>query len=195
MNAESAGDISTQSESKPQRQSGRWWLRRLYTALLALGVGILLIAAVGVAQRMGWISAGGAVAVSSEAAEQIHTCPMHPQIRQPGPGNCPICGMPLVPATSGCVADLDERAVTIEPAARRLANIATAEVKREPILTTIETIGEIAIDESRMATIPSYIDGRIEELFADYTGVVVAEGDHLAVVYSPELYSAQVEYL
>ncbi len=27
----------------------------------------------------------------------IYTCPMHPQIRQPGPGNCPICGMALEP--------------------------------------------------------------------------------------------------
>jgi P-type Cu+ transporter len=27
----------------------------------------------------------------------IYTCPMHPQIRQVGPGNCPICGMTLVP--------------------------------------------------------------------------------------------------
>ncbi len=32
----------------------------------------------------------------------IYTCPMHPQIRQTGPGNCPICGMtlePVMPAT------------------------------------------------------------------------------------------------
>ncbi len=103
--------------------------------------------------------------------------------------------MALVPATSSSAADLDELAVMIEPAARRLANIETAEVRHEPIVTTIETIGAIMIDESRMATIPSYIDGRIEELFADYTGVDVAKGDHLAVVYSPDLYSAQVEYL
>jgi Cu+-exporting ATPase len=33
----------------------------------------------------------------SGAAQTIYTCPMHPQIRQPGPGNCPICGMSLEP--------------------------------------------------------------------------------------------------
>ena len=27
----------------------------------------------------------------------IYTCPMHPEIRQPGPGSCPICGMALEP--------------------------------------------------------------------------------------------------
>src|SRR5690606_13006246 len=29
----------------------------------------------------------------------IYTCPMHPEIRQPGPGSCPICGMALEPET------------------------------------------------------------------------------------------------
>ncbi|HZP70971.1 MAG TPA: heavy metal translocating P-type ATPase [Pseudolabrys sp.] len=31
----------------------------------------------------------------------IYTCPMHPQIRQPGPGSCPICGMALEPEIAG----------------------------------------------------------------------------------------------
>ena len=183
---------------EPRRRGwfDRWWVRKLVSAVLVLGVGIALIAAMGVAQRMGWLAGGGGeLAASGDATDQVFTCPMHPQIRQPNPGNCPICGMNLVVATNGSGADVDELAVQISPAARRLANIETAEVRREPIVTTLETIGAIAIDESRMATIPSYIDGRIEKLFADYTGVVVAEEDHLAVIYSPELYSAQVEYL
>jgi len=102
--------------------------------------------------------------------------------------------MALVPATSSGE-DLDELAVRIEPAQRRLANIKTAEVAERPVSTTIRTIGAIQIDESRKATIASYIDGRVERLFADYTGVEVDQGDHLAVVYSPQLYSAQVEYV
>jgi len=102
--------------------------------------------------------------------------------------------MPLVIAKGGNV-DIDKFAVKIEPAQRRLANIQTAEVKQDPLDTEIETIGAIQIDESRQATISSYIDGRLERLFADYTGVEVKKGDHLAVVYSPQLYSAQVEYL
>ncbi len=177
-------------------RSGRWWFRQMVSAGLMLGVGLALIAVLGIAQRAGWISAGGGVSgETADAGAQTHTCPMHPQIRQPGPGRCPICGMALVPATSGSGADMDEFAVQIEPAARRLANIETSVVSFEPVVSTLETIGSIAIDESRMATIASYIDGRIEELYADYTGVVVAKGDHLAVIYSPDLYSAQIEYL
>ncbi len=158
-----------------------------------------MIAALGLAQRLGWIAPAGGGSVpagaAADASEQIYTCPMHPQIRQPGPGRCPICAMPLVPATSSSATDLDELSVMIEPAQRRLANIETAQVERSPVVSSIETVGAIAIDESRMATIAAYVDGRLERLFADYTGVRVAQGDHLAVVYSPQLYAAQVEFL
>lgn len=118
---------------------------------------------------------------------------MHPQIRQPTPGRCPICGMALVPAASGA-ANIEELAVRIEPAQRRLANIQTAPVESGPIEAMLQTVGNIAIDESRQATITACIDGRIERL-ADYTGVDIKKGDHLAILYSPQLYSAQVEYL
>jgi P-type Cu+ transporter len=37
-------------------------------------------------------------------AGPIYTCPMHPQIRQAGPGNCPICGMTLEPVKATAVA-------------------------------------------------------------------------------------------
>jgi Cu(I)/Ag(I) efflux system membrane fusion protein len=192
----SANVVAVDTAPNPHGQSGQWWLQKLVSTLLLLGTGIVLIVAMGVAQQIGWISAGGGgLTTNSDVAPQIHTCPMHPQIRQPGQGSCPICGMPLVPATASGGFDHDKLAVNIAPAARRLANIKTAKVSREPVVTTIETVGAIAIDESRMAAIPSYIDGRIEQLFADYTGVVVAKGDHLAVIYSPDLYSAQVEYL
>lgn len=167
----------------------------LLTPAFMLVTGILLIVITGIAQRVGWISAGGAAVSSTATSDQTFTCAMHPQIRQPGPGRCPICGMELVPAALGGGADLDDLSIRIEPAQRRLANIATAKAKRETVSATIQTVGAIAIDESRMATISSYIDGRLERLFADYTGVDVAEGDHLAVIYSPELYSAQVEYI
>lgn len=157
--------------------------------------GVLFIVALGIAQRIGWISAEGSnQATGPVGGNQVYTCSMHPQIRQPNPGRCPICGMALVVAAAGGD-DLDELSVKIEPAQRRLANIATIEVKREPVSATIQTIGAIAIDESRMSTIATYIDGRLERLFADYTGVDVAKGDHLAVIYSPELHRAQVEYI
>src|SRR5665213_872925 len=43
-------------------------------------------------QEQARVSAGPAISPGA-----IYTCPMHPQIRQVGPGNCPICGMTLEP--------------------------------------------------------------------------------------------------
>ena len=188
---------STQEPVSTTRQAIlRWGLDRLVNLGLFVGAGVLLIVLLGIAQRVGWLKTAGEVQSSSGAgsAEAVHTCPMHPQIRQPGLGDCPICGMPLVPATASG-ADLDEFAVSIEPAQRRLANIKTVTVTEQPVSRQLQTIGSIEIDESRQATISSYIDGRLEKIYADYTGVEVQGGDHLAVVYSPQLYSAQIEYL
>ncbi|MBX3422308.1 MAG: efflux RND transporter periplasmic adaptor subunit [Pirellulaceae bacterium] len=176
------------------------WLHLKLLAIRAavfLCVGILLIVLVGLAQRVGWISAGGigARGDTADAAGAVYSCPMHPQIRQPNPGRCPICAMPLELATTGSESQLDQYSVTIEPASRRLANIRTATVEQRAVERRLESLGRIAIDESRQATIAAYVSGRIERLFADYTGVEVMQGDHLAVIYSPQLYSAQVEYL
>jgi RND family efflux transporter MFP subunit len=172
-----------------------WIARRLLPLGLFLAAGIVLIFAVGLAQRAGWLQTVEPTrTVSGDEASTIFTCPMHPQIRQPGPGRCPICGMELVPASSGA-ADLNEFSVRIEPAQRRLANIQTATAEVGTLEATLQTVGAIAIDESRQATIAAYIDGRLERLFADYTGVEIAQGDHLAIIYSPQLYAAQVEYV
>jgi membrane fusion protein, copper/silver efflux system len=180
----------------PLRTRMAWIARKLLPVGMFLAAGMALIAVVGVAQRLKWIrAADGTPAGAAAAPGSIFTCAMHPQIRQPAPGRCPICGMELVPAASVGVAGLDEFAVQIEPAQRRMANIQTAKVERGAIDDTLQTVGAIAIDESRQATIAAYIEGRLERLFADYTGVDIKPGDHLAVIYSPQLYSAQVEYV
>lgn len=194
-NASATSASPAHPPTPPFRKRIAWIGRKLLPVGLFLVAGISLIVVVGLAQRVGWLrvveTTSNAV---SAAAGTIFTCPMHPQIRQPAPGRCPICGMELVPASSGA-ADLNEFSVKIEPAQRRLANIQTAKAEVGTLEATLQTVGVIAIDESRQATIAAYIDGRLERLFADYTGVHIAKGDHLAVIYSPQLYSAQVEYV
>jgi Cu(I)/Ag(I) efflux system membrane fusion protein len=76
-----------------------------------------------------------------------------------------------------------------------VAGIQTVAVKAVPLVRTIRTIGEISFDEGALTTISAYVDGRIDRLYADYIGVVVKKGDHLALLYSPEIYAAQVELL
>ncbi|TWT43510.1 efflux RND transporter periplasmic adaptor subunit [Botrimarina hoheduenensis] len=126
------------------------------------------------------------------AEDERYICPMMCTPPQGEPGKCPVCAMDLVLAEAG---GGGERSVSIDAAARRILGIRTATVERKPAYRTIRSIGQLAYDQERMATIAAYVDGRIEEMYAEYEGVEVAKGDDLALVYSPALYSAQVEYL
>lgn len=159
--------------------------------------GAILFIGLGVAQRLGFLSAGGGQGHSHAASNKEvvrYICPMMCTPAQSEPGRCPVCAMELVPATSGA-AEGDSRSIQIDPAARRIANIQTVAVKSMPVTRTIRAIGEFSYNEGSLKTISAYVDGRLDRLYADYTGVVVEKGDHLAWVYSPRLYSSQVEYL
>ena len=129
----------------------------------------------------------------SSSAKDRYICPMMCTPPRGEPGKCPVCAMELVKADSGSGGG--ERSVSIDAAARRILGIRTAEAELGEVYRTIRTIGEIDYDQQRVSMISAYVDGRIEKLFADYVGVQVARGDALAVLYSPQLYSAQAEYL
>ena len=179
-----------------RREARRWWLKLLIQPALLLACGAMVIIALGVAQRLGYISAGsvgegGQASAGGEAVDYI--CPMMCTPPQSVPGRCPVCAMELVPATSS--GGGDSHSIQIDPAARRVANIQTAAVESMAMTRTLRTIGELHYDEGSLKTLSAYVDGRLDRLYADYTGVVVEQGDHLAWAYSPRLYSAQVEYL
>ena len=169
------------------------------TLLATVAVAALILLLIGVAQRTGWITAdgflGGGEASSGETSSEPkrYICPMMCTPPSTEPGRCPVCAMELVEATSG--GGGDGKSVTIEAAARRLVGIQTAMSKMGHVTRTIRTIGSIDFDESRLSTISAYIDGRLEEMYADYVGVRVSEGDDLALIYSPQLYSAQTEFV
>ncbi|WP_339909533.1 efflux RND transporter periplasmic adaptor subunit [Symmachiella dynata] len=191
--------MDREAESSMQRQeTRRWWITLIVQPLLFLIFGALLIVGLGFAQGMGWISAGGGgdshSHASSEGEATRYICPMMCTPPQEEPGRCPVCAMELVPATSSG-GNTDSQSVQIDTAARRVANIQTVSVKSMPMSRTIRAIGELSYDEGTLKTISAYVDGRLERLYADYIGVVVEKGDHLAFVYSPRLYSAQVELL
>ncbi|KAA0142419.1 efflux RND transporter periplasmic adaptor subunit [Gimesia chilikensis] len=179
-----------------KQERRRWWIRLLVQPALFLLAGAILIAGLGVAQRMGFITAGGGGHSHGSTLSQLvkYICPMMCTPPQTEPGRCPVCAMELVPATSDS-SKSDSRAVQIDPAARRIANIQTAQVSSRPLTQTINAVGELNYDEGNLKTLSAYIEGRIEHLYADFTGVEVKQGDKLAYVYSPQLYSAQVELL
>ena len=181
----------------PREDRFRWWIKLVLPPVLFLAAGIVLMVALGTAQKLGWISAGGGGGQqhASTGGENVrYICPMMCTPPQTEPGRCPVCAMELVPASSGG-GNTDELSIQVDPAARRVANIRTAAVKAVPLTRKIRAIGELCYDEGTLKTLAAYVDGRLDRLYADYTGVVVEKGDHLALVYSPELYSSQVELL
>ncbi len=138
-------------------------------------------------------SASKAIERPVEGEKERYICPMMCTPPQSEPGKCPVCAMDLVKASAEPGGN--GQSVSIDAAARRILGIRTAQVTRREVYRQARTVGRIEYDEERVATIAAYVDGRLEELIADYVGVEVAKGDSLAVLYSPELYSAQVEYL
>ncbi len=183
--------------SPARTEARRWWIKLFLLPLLLLASGTILIVGLGVAQRFGFISAGSVAGhrhASSGDGSVRYICPMMCTPPQAEPGRCPVCAMELVPITSGGGAK-DSRSIHVDPATRRVANIQTVAVTSAPIFRTIRAIGELNYDEGSLKTISAYVDGRLDRLYADYTGVVVTKGDQLALVYSPRLYSSQVEFL
>ena len=122
------------------------------------------------------------------------TCSMHPQIRQPEPGKCPICAMDLIPVSSG-ETQTAEREIILSQNAIKLAEIQTAVVEQKLIEKEIRLTGKLAYDESRIANITAWVPGRLEKMYVDYTGVKVKKNEHLFYLYSQELYVMQAEYL
>ena len=111
----------------------------------------------------------------------------HPQIRQPEPGQCPICGMDLVSVAgtpggdTGSSVDL-EGVVQMTPAAMQIANVQTVLVKRANPTKELYLSGRVEVDERRISEITAHFDGRIEKLYVNYTGLEVKKGQVLASV-------------
>ena len=132
---------------------------------------------------------------SGESAEQMWTCSMHPQIMQPEPGDCPICGMDLIPAEAGADG-LSADEIKMTENAMALANIQTSVVGQGQMDSgTLKLSGKIKPNEESNAVQVTYFGGRIENLYVNTTGERVGAGQRLATIYSPELVSAQQELL
>lgn len=172
-----------------------------------------------------------------EEQNQLYTCPMHPQIIQDKPGECPICGMKLVPITKeekkkekktmyrstmnpNEVSDKPGKdsmgmemvpfeaggeeeittppglaPVTITREKREMIGISFEEVKVRPMRKEIRTSVRIVPDETRQFRVMTKVSGWVEKLYVNQTGQYVRRGSPLLSIYSPELLSAQQEYL
>jgi multidrug efflux pump subunit AcrA (membrane-fusion protein) len=177
---------------------------------------------------------------ANPAEKTLYTCSMHPQVTQDHPGDCPICGMKLVPvrkqpsSTSSTEAkggnnrkikyykstmllgeisqtprkdsmgmdmvpvyegEDETNTISVDPATVQKMNVRTGIVTKGPLRRIIRTVGVIDYNETALADVTTKFRGWIEKLYVDSTGKQVHKGEPLFDIYSPELYSAQSEYV
>ena len=132
---------------------------------------------------------------AEETKGQIWTCAMHPQIRMDKPGNCPICGMELIPVGQSSSVGMDPSVIHLTKEAAQLANVLTSVVTSQKPVKEVRLYGKVQADERLLQSQVAYIPGRIEKLFVNFTGESVRKGQTLALIYSPELVTAQQELL
>lgn len=85
--------------------------------------------------------------------------------------------------------------VHLTPEQERALGVVYATVRRETLTRTIRTVGQIAAPEPKMADVTPKIDGFVEQLFVNYTGDAVRQGQPLLTLYSPMMVAAQQELL
>lgn len=131
-------------------------------------------------------------------------CPMHPTFVSDKPGECPICGMTLVPMGEGEKAAANDASastvpgqavVSITPQSRQTMGLELGTVEKRVLTREIHTSARIITDETRLHHVTVKVDGWVNELFTSVTGQTVVQGQPLLTFYSPALLSAQQEYV
>ena len=165
-------------------------------------IALPIIAAVSFALGAWWVGGPDAPEPSAdgqghEAEASTWTCSMHPQIRQSEPGQCPICGMDLIPVErSPGAGQGDTRRITLSERAKILARVRTAEVERLGSGgVERRLLGRVDYDERSLRTVTAWVAGRIERLHVSTTGERVKRGQVIATLYSPEVYSAHQDLI
>lgn len=126
--------------------------------------------------------------------DTIYTCSMHPQVRQNGPGKCPICGMDLIPVSEES-GSINPNAISMSPTAMIIAGVSTTTVSKKPFAKEIRLTGKIDKNESSLFSQTPHIPGRVEAMNVTYEGQYVKKGQVVARIYSPDLITAQEELL
>lgn len=86
-------------------------------------------------------------------------------------------------------------AITVDPRRRQLIGVETAPVRYRELTRSIRAVGTVDYNETGRWEVSLRFDAWIGTLLVDYVGARVERGEALFTVYSPELVSAQREYL
>lgn len=169
-------------------------IKKYSFVLIVLAIGIVLGAFFSSDTNYAESTANKHLAHSSTV--KTWTCSMDPQVRSDTPGNCPICGMELIPLiedTTGSTDSISQNEIVFTAEAIQLANIQTDVVVKASATKTIHLLGKVQPDERRLYSQVAHIPGRIERLYVNFTGEKVKKGQKIARMYSPDLITAQKE--
>jgi multidrug efflux pump subunit AcrA (membrane-fusion protein) len=173
---------------------------------------VSVVAVVIVAAVAGWLanelvggSAGQGASGDSASPREAGPCaggaeplywkaPMDPTYVRDAPGKSPM-GMDLVPVCPDAAGASATAGIRIDPALMQSMGVRTAPVERQDLARTIRAVGRVAYDERRVAHVHTKIQGWVEKLHVDYEGQMVARGEPLLEIYSPELVATQEELL
>jgi len=136
---------------------------------------------------------------AQQVAEEIYTCPMHPQVIEHHPGSCPICGMTLV-KKEFTTAEARNTSVDLHTLLRPtnsavLSTVPITTLQKASPSLEVNAYGRVDYDTRRVQTISARISGRIEKLYVRYRYQHVHMGDKIMDIYSPELVTAQQDLL
>lgn len=148
------------------------------------------------------------ISSNSYAEGTKYTCPMHPHYIATEAGSCPICGMDLVPLegdenqginnnkSKSNKNEVSRKAiVTISPETIQNIGVRTAKVAPARFGNNVRSYGLVTENVRIRHDISSRIDGWIEELKVTAVGDEVKKGELLFSLYSPDLVSAQQDYV
>jgi Cu(I)/Ag(I) efflux system membrane fusion protein/cobalt-zinc-cadmium efflux system membrane fusion protein len=134
-------------------------------------------------------------AASKERKIKHWVAPMDATYISDKPGKSPM-GMDLVPVYEDSSSAAGTRGtVTIDPVVVQNMGVRVAEVEHGPIFRHVKTMGEVLIAEDQVSVVNLRFSGWIDRIMVDETGQEVKKGQALFTVYSPELVTAQEEYL
>ncbi len=131
-------------------------------------------------------------ATSGEKKVLYWQAPMDPSYISPKPGKSPM-GMDLIPVYEG--EEAFGSTVKINPVTEQNMGVRIATVERRDLTLSIRTVARIVTDEQRVSHIHTKISGWVEKTFVATTGEKVSKGQQLLEIYSPQLVTAQDEYL
>jgi len=167
-------------------------------------IAVIALVAAALAAGYWWGSTKPAtsVAESQESPEASTQKPKVLYYRNPmgHPDTSPVpkkdsMGMDYLPVYEGEASPSDNPVVKISPEKIQKLGVRTEAVVLRELIRTVRAVATVQADERRLYTVAPKFEGWIHRLYVNTTGQAVQRGEALMEVYSPELITAQHEYL